>query len=258
MKNYHSHTYRCGHAWGTDEEMIQAAIDAGFTTLGISEHTPWPFADGYHEIDTRQRLKMEEMDQYIADVLALREKYKSQIEIKLALECEYFPQYFAWLKSIKDKFDYLILGVHCSEHDEHLHHYYAKSTKAEQVVEYTRCTLAGMESGLFSYLAHPELCFADYPIFDDVCSDLVHSVCSLAKKLDMPLEYNLYGVDKQRRKRQKGLGYPCPQFWQIAAQYSCKAIIGVDAHRPEHYERQRFLEAQAYLGGLGMELMDTL
>ena len=188
MKNYHSHTYRCGHAWGTDDAFIQAAIDAGFTTVGISEHTPWPFVDGYHEIDTRQRLSMENLDQYIADVLALREKYKSQIEIKLALECEYFPQYFPWLRSIKDKFDYLILGVHCSEYDEHLNHYYAKSTREDQVVEYTRCTLAGMESGLFSYLAHPELCFADYPVFDDVCSDLVHSICSLAKKLDMPLE----------------------------------------------------------------------
>ena len=43
LKNYHSHTARCGHAWGTDEEFIQAAIEAGFGVLGFSEHTPLAF-----------------------------------------------------------------------------------------------------------------------------------------------------------------------------------------------------------------------
>ena len=258
LKNYHSHTLRCGHAWAGDDELIQAAIDAGFTTLGISEHSPWPFKDGYQEIDTRQRITMEQLDDYIADMQALKEKYRDQIDIKIALECEYFPRYFDWLRSVKDRFDYLLLGVHCSEYDEHLHHYYARSTKESQVVEYTRCALAGMESGLFAYLAHPELCFADYPVYDDVCKGLVHSICRKAKELDMPLEYNLYGVDKQLRNRQKGLGYPCKLFWEEAAKYGCKAIIGVDAHRAEHFNRQRFLDAQDYLQSLGMNVIDTI
>lgn len=258
MKNFHSHTARCGHAWGTDDQFIQAAIAAGYTTLGISEHTPWPFVDGYWEIDTRQRLPMDALEQYLTDMQALKEKYKDQIEIKIALECEYFPRYFDWLKSVKDQFDYLLLGVHCSEHDEHLTHYYARSTKPEQVNEYARCVLEGMESGLFAYLAHPELCFADYPVYDEVCKELVRKICTKAKELDMPLEYNLYGVDKQGRGRQKGLGYPCKIFWEEAAKYGCKAIIGVDAHRPEHFNRQRFLDAQAYLRSLGMTLIDEI
>ena len=62
LKNYHSHTARCGHAWGTDEEFVNAAIDAGFGVLGFSEHTAWPFVDGYQEIDTRQRIKLEELE----------------------------------------------------------------------------------------------------------------------------------------------------------------------------------------------------
>ena len=138
MKNYHSHTARCGHAWGTDDEFITAAISAGFTTLGISEHSPWPFADGYHEIDTRQRITVEELDVYLADMQALKEKYRDQIEIKVGLECEYFPRYFDWLKSVKPKLDYLLLGVHCSEYDEHLTHYYARYNTPEQVEEYAR------------------------------------------------------------------------------------------------------------------------
>ena len=124
--------------------------------------------------------------------------------------------------------------------------------------EYLRCTLTGMESGLFSYLAHPELCLADYPVYDDVCKNMVHTICRKAKELDMPLEYNLYGIDKQGRGRQKGLGYPCKLFWETAAEYGCTAIIGVDAHRPENFNRQRFLDAQAYLTSLNLKLIDTI
>ena len=159
---------------------------------------------------------------------------------------------------MRPKLDYLLLGVHCADHDEHLTHYYARSTKPEQVEEYLRCALAGMESGLFAYLAHPELCLADYPVYDDVCREMVHSICRKAKELDMPLEYNLYGVDKQGRGRQKGLRYPCKYFWEVAADYGCTAIIGVDAHRPINFERQRFLDAQAYLSSLGMKLIDEM
>ena len=133
LKNYHSHTERCGHAWGTDDEFVLAAIDAGFQVLGFSEHTPWPFADGYQEIDTRQRIRVEELEEYIAAVQALKEKYRDRIQIKVGLECESFPQYFDWLKTIRPKLDYLILGVHCAYHDEHLTHYYGGYNTAEQI-----------------------------------------------------------------------------------------------------------------------------
>lgn len=258
MTNYHSHTERCGHAWGSDDAFVQAAIEAGHSVLGFSEHAPWPFKDGYQQIDGRQRMTMEQLDPYLADMQALKEKYRDQIEIQIGLECEYFPQYFDWLRTVKDQFDYLLLGVHCADHDEHLTHYYARSTEPEQVVEYTRCTLAGMETGLFAYLAHPELCLADYPVYDEVCQEMVHSICAKAKQLDMPLEYNLYGIDKQGRGRQKGLGYPCRLFWEEAARYGCRAIIGVDAHRLEHFSRQRFLDARAYLDSLGMRVAEHL
>ena len=258
LKNYHTHTARCGHAWGTDDEFIQAAIDAGYTTLGFSEHAPWPFADGYWEIDTRQRIPMEKLDSYISDMQELKAKYADRIEIKIGLECEYFPQYFDWLKTVKPRLGYLLLGVHCADHDEHLSHYYARSTKPEQVEEYLRCTLEGMESGLFAYLAHPELCLADYPQFDAVAEHMVHTICRKAKELDMPLEYNLYGVDKQYRGRQKGLGYPCKIFWEAAAEHGCTAIIGVDAHRPVNFDRQRFLDAQDYLHSLNICLIDEI
>ena len=39
--NYHCHTKRCGHASGTDEEYVEAAIKAGYKVLGFSDHGPY-------------------------------------------------------------------------------------------------------------------------------------------------------------------------------------------------------------------------
>ena len=35
--NYHTHTSRCGHATGTDEQYVCAAIRQGFDELGFSD-----------------------------------------------------------------------------------------------------------------------------------------------------------------------------------------------------------------------------
>ena len=39
--NYHTHTYRCGHASdSSDQEYVDAARNAGISTLGFSDHIP--------------------------------------------------------------------------------------------------------------------------------------------------------------------------------------------------------------------------
>lgn len=40
--NLHTHTFRCGHASGTDDQMVLSAIEAGFELLGFSDHMPYP------------------------------------------------------------------------------------------------------------------------------------------------------------------------------------------------------------------------
>jgi Histidinol phosphatase and related hydrolases of the PHP family len=57
--NWHTHTSRCGHAVGTDEEYVQAAIQGGLKTLGFSDHEyRWQCTDdgieNNHHDDCRQ------------------------------------------------------------------------------------------------------------------------------------------------------------------------------------------------------------
>lgn len=256
MKNYHTHTKRCHHAGNAeDEAYVLAAIEAGYETLGFSDHSPWPFSDGY--VSDNERMTVDELPGYLASVRMLKEKYSDRIRIECGLECEYYPQYYGWLEGVRKELDYVILGEHFAVHDEHGEHYYAnREITIERIEEYTGFTITAMKTGIFSYLAHPDLPLANYPDMDKKAEDCMAAIITEAKKLDLPLEYNLYGVDKIERGIFAGKGYPAPKFWQLAADLGATAIIGVDAHRPENLLRaDRFHAAEDFLRSTGITLI---
>ena len=45
--NYHTHTFRCHHAVGTEREYIERAIAGGIKKMGFSEHIPLDFPGDY-------------------------------------------------------------------------------------------------------------------------------------------------------------------------------------------------------------------
>lgn len=93
--NYHTHTTRCMHATGSDEDYVLSAIKGGYQELGFSDHTPWKYHTDYV---ADMRMLPEELPGYVESLHSLREKYRDQISIKIGLECEYFPAYIHWLK----------------------------------------------------------------------------------------------------------------------------------------------------------------
>ena len=60
--NYHTHTWRCRHASGTERDYIENAIDHGIKILGFSDHTPYPFPDGY---TSGFRMHVDQLDDYV-------------------------------------------------------------------------------------------------------------------------------------------------------------------------------------------------
>ena len=115
--NYHTHTTRCHHATGSDEEFVLSAIKGGYQEIGFSDHTPWKYHTNYI---SDIRMLPEELPGYVESLRSLQEKYKNQISIKIGLECEYFPEYIHWLKGIikEYKLDYIIFGNHHFHTDE--------------------------------------------------------------------------------------------------------------------------------------------
>ena len=51
--NLHTHTWRCSHATGAEEEYILRAIENGIVCMGFSDHIPFRCADGYEAVGTR-------------------------------------------------------------------------------------------------------------------------------------------------------------------------------------------------------------
>ena len=76
--NYHTHTTRCLHATGSDEEFVLSAIKGGYQELGFSDHTPWKYHTDYV---SDIRMTPEELPEYVESL-----RSKRNIKIKSALK----------------------------------------------------------------------------------------------------------------------------------------------------------------------------
>lgn len=252
--NYHTHTFRCFHARGTDEEYVKAAIKAGFDEIGFSDHSPWNF-DGYV---SNMRMHESELEEYCNSVKSLRKKYKDQISIKLGLECEYFPKYLPWLKEMTEKhsIDYLILGHHFST-DEIGGKYNGALTDKKELYTYRDDILEAIETGLFSYIAHPDIFMRGYPVFDESCEEISRQIIQKAIETKTPLEFNLLGFSHSQNDGKQG--YPHPDFWKIAGEMKPLVTVGVDAHEPEAYlDTKLFESGYEALRKLGLHAVDSI
>ena len=177
--NYHTHTSRCFHAKGTDEEYVLAAIEAGFDEIGFADHTPWKFDT---QFISNMRMHENQLADYCKSIKSLREKYKDKISIKLGLECEYFSKYLPWLKGVIDEheIDYIILGHHFAT-DENCGVYNGCLNTPDGIYRYRDDVVEAMESGLFSYVAHPDLFMRGYDKFDEHCQKVSQDI--LAKHI---------------------------------------------------------------------------
>lgn len=254
--NYHSHTMRCKHAKGTDEEYVLSAIKAGFDEIGFSDHCPWPFESGYI---SGIRMDVNQFEEYVNSVRTLKEKYKDQISIKLGLECEYYEEYIPWLKDLITKYelDYVIFGNHFPKNEVQSYYFGSETKTKEALYDYLDTAIEAMESGLFSYFAHPDLFMRSYPSFDVDCEKVCRQLCEKAKELDILLEYNTSGYVYNRDFNVDG--FPNHNFWTIAAEVGCCCIIGMDAHSNTVYELEEDRHrALTELEALKIKVVDTL
>lgn len=253
--NYHTHTSRCFHAKGTDEEYVLAAIEAGFDEIGFADHTPWKFDSDFV---SHMRMHESELGNYCKSIKHLKEKYKDEISIKLGLECEYFRKYIPWLREAiaEHGIDYIILGHHFCE-DEKGGIYNGSLTEAEDVYRYAEDIIEAMETGLFSYVAHPDLFMRGYDEFDSHCKKVSEEIIKAAIRTGTPLEYNLLGLKHGINDGKPG--YPHPEFWKIAAELRPKVLVGIDAHNPKDYlEHEHFRLGYDELRKLGLEPESTI
>ena len=254
LYNYHTHTSRCNHAVGTDEDYVKAAIDAGYSVLGFSDHAPYK-----HISHPRARMEYEQLDDYISSILFLKEKYKDQIDIRLGLETEWYPGFYEEKKELLNKVDYLILGQHFQKPDG-TGSYFAPCTD-EDLELYCAQILEGLETGLFTYLCHPDVFMFRQKHFDETCEKISRKIIEKAVETNTPMEINLQGIRRGTAVFDNGKTeyyYPHKDFWKIAAEYPVTCIWGIDAHDPEWIREsaEDRRKAEEELKDLGLNILE--
>ena len=221
--NYHTHTHRCGHAVGCEEEYIIRAIQGGIQYMGFSDHIPLMCDDGF---ESGHRVPMAEAEDYVKTLIALREKYSDKIDIKIGFEMEFYPDEFEkMLKSVEDLgAEYLILGQHWLENEhyggQHVNH---PTDSLEDLKKYVSLVVSAMKTGVITYVAHPDM----IRFTGDVMQyrKEMKEICVASKELHIPLEINFLGISD-------GRNYPNPLFWKLAGEVQVPVTFGFDAHDP--------------------------
>lgn len=98
LPDLHVHTHYCGHAEGTMEESVLAAIRLGLAEVGFTGHFPYP--QGFIEPVPDCVIPEENFPQFVDEVLRLRGVYNDRIKICLAAEVDYLNGFMDKTKSL--------------------------------------------------------------------------------------------------------------------------------------------------------------
>lgn len=229
--NLHTHTVRCRHAVGSEREYIENAIAAGIRVLGFSDHVPYPFPGEYR---SGVRMAVEETEGYVQTLLALREEYRKDIRLLIGYEAEYYPKCFDGMMKLVLSYpcDFLIMGQHFSENEFDGGYVSRESEDEAAFVSYTDQVIEGIKTGVFTYLAHPDL--YHFVGEKEIFRREARRVCLAAKEMGMPLEINLLGIAGGRH-------YPVDEFWRVAGEEKVSVVLGSDAHSPDAVYREEAL-----------------
>ena len=252
--NLHCHTSRCGHATGEDDEYAFEAFSAGFHQLGFSDHVMLP-----HASQPGIRGEFVQSEDYFASIHALRKKFEGHMDIFLGFEAEWYGERYAdyYRELLREKkIDYLILGQHCFI-EEDCFYWYAGLPRETMSKNYARDLIEGMRSGLFTYVAHPDIYISWRGVWDETARNIAKQIATVALEMDLPLELNCAPLrahpslmDDRFRLR-----YPCPMFWEEVAKIGAKVVIGVDAHDPKDFARTDYRYFREFATSKGLNLL---
>ncbi len=244
---FHSHTYRCGHAEGDIEDYVSLAIKSHYRIFGVSDHV---FLPGVFEPRIRGDYSL--LEEYIDAFNVSKNKHKDEIEMHLGFECEYADVFVDYYRSllVDNKVEYLILGQHNGFDDNKQFVKYVKNHAEdtdEDLDRYAFDLIQGIKTGLFMYVAHPDLMFISAKEVTPQLKKLTKEIIDASIEYDIPLEVNIHGFIRQKKRAKDNvIGYPASCFWQEVSKSNAKVVCGGDFHELNEvgdlYNESMFME----------------
>ena len=245
--NYHTHTPLCQHAEGEPEEYVDAAIAAGWSEYGISDHAPLrpePFDDW--------RMLERDLPTYFEWIERARKHAAGRLPIRAGLECDWLEGCNEWIADLASRYewDYLIGSVHYLDDWDFDNPKWVGSAwvdmDIDDVWERYWATYSRMaDSGLFDILAHPDLIkkFGYRPkgnlvrFYEPAINAIAASGCTI--------ELNTSGWHRPAQE-----AFPSSEFLELACSAGIPVVISTDAHSPKEVGRdmQRGIELVKSVG----------
>ncbi len=255
--DFHVHTTFCDGK-NTPEEMVEAAISLGMTSLGFSVHS-------YTDFDTSYCIKKEKVADYIEEITHLKEKYSGKIRILCGIERDLYAN------KPEESFDYTIGSLHYVKKNGV---YYTVDESAEclkkAINEAWQGNAAAFACDYFAevsrmgevspdIIGHLDLItkFDEVePIFD--VSDPAYIAAAKGAvdallPLGVPFEINTGAISRGYRKTP----YPAPFLLAYILEKGGKVILSGDVHAASGL-LCAFEEAEALARTLGAETFETL
>lgn len=240
--NFHTHTIFCDGN-NTVDEMVLSAIEKGFTALGFSGHSMFPFASDWH-IAPREHLN------YVNAVRAAAEKYRDEIKIFLGFEADFIPSICVPHKDNFKDFnpDFLIGSVHylvnnkgnCSVDDKTENVKMGLETVYENdakrfVCDYFEMQRQMLKQGNFEIWGHPDLVRKRNGILqffsekEDWYKEQLKETVKVAAKTNVVAEINSGAIARGAMDD----FYPSEYFLTLLYEAGIPVCINSDCHNAE-------------------------
>lgn len=253
--NYHTHTYRCGHAEKDVLDYVKKAYESNYSLIGIADHAPMPISGMVG------RMHMDELTDYLASIEEAKKLYLGMIDVKSGLEIEYFRHLHPYYESLLEQVDYLLLAGHFSnDHANFSEHSSYACTTHEAILNYVDLMIRAMKTGYFTCLVHPDLFLFGVLYFDRFIKSQCERLIQAAIETNTVLEYNANGIRRGKVLIQGVLDYRYPReaFWRIAAALNAPVILGADAHRLSDLADETIEEAKRNIKRLNLNVITHL
>jgi len=231
VPDYHMHTPRCNHATGDVAEYATAAIKAGLSEIGMSDHSPMP--DDY---DKPWRMDRADLPDYLQEVEQVRDNVEGRLSLRVGLEADFHPGTETYVAEMIGSYewDYVIGSVHYIgdwgfDNPDTIQIW--DTWKIEDAYcAYFKLVEQSAASGMFDIIGHPDLIkkFGHRPPADSIrVKEAIESMLQTVKQADVALEISSAGLRKPVAEV-----YPQQQIVKRAAELGIVFSYGSDAHSP--------------------------
>lgn len=233
MFDLHTHHARCGHAVGFMEEYIESAIEKGIRCLGISDHSPYFFADEDHPHPGLAMARSEFIN-YVEEFIRLKKKYENRIELLLGVESDVFREHIDLYGRVYARYplDYVIGSVHFTSPLDIMKGFHwdvspeeARLLEATRYVELLQIAARSRWVNIIGHLDRPKRW---YPPFKELLAPHVDSTLQILAEEDVSIEVNTSGFQLACQE-----WFPSVEVIERACFYGVDITFGSDAHHPD-------------------------